>query len=180
VPHLTGRKLFSTRLALASVWLWFVGMSVFSLGMHWSGLLGVPRRAWVSYLPHSVYERVYGSAHLPLTLVAIGGIILWLATITFYVVFFGTLFGRRLAAPVPIPFAQAFGGKESYAIEVGETLGREPVDVGSHLHLSPLAKVLEHLGLLTLITAVSTFAAYIPILWPFVTNMTAAHGWRVW
>jgi cytochrome c oxidase subunit I len=60
VPHLAGRKLFSSRLALASVWLWFVGMSIFALGMHWSGLHGVPRRAWVSYLPDSVYERVYG------------------------------------------------------------------------------------------------------------------------
>jgi cytochrome c oxidase subunit I len=180
IPHLTGRKLLSRRFALASVWLWFVGMSVFSLGMHWSGLLGVPRRAWVSQLPHSVYERVYDSAHLPLTLVAIGGIILWLATIVFYVVFAGTLFGRRVAATVPIPFAQAFGGKESHAIEVDEPVGREPAGVAGHRHLSPLAKLLEHLGLLTLITAVATLAAYIPILWPLVTNLTAAHGWKVW
>jgi cytochrome c oxidase subunit 1 len=180
VPHLTRRKLFSPRLALASVWLWFVGMSIFALGMHWSGLHGVPRRAWISYLPQSVYERVYGSAHLPLTLVAIGGIILWLATITFYVVFAGTLLGRRLEAPVPIPFAQAFGGKQSYAIAVGENLGCEPAGVVAHPHLSPLAKVLEHLGLLTLITAVATIAAYIPIFYPLVSNMTAMHGWKVW
>lgn len=180
VPHLTRRKLFSPRLALASVWLWFVGMSIFALGMHWSGLHGVPRRAWISYLPQSVYERVYGPAHLPLTLVAIGGIILWLATISFYVVFAGTLFGRRLATPVPIPFAQAFGGKQSYAIAVGENLGREPAGVVAHPHLSPLAKVLEHLGLLTLITAVATIAAYIPIFYPLVSNMTAMHGWKVW
>jgi cytochrome c oxidase subunit I len=180
IPHLTGRKLLSRRLALASVWLWFVGMSLFALGMHWSGLLGVPRRAWVSQLPHSVYERVYGSAHLPLTLVAIGGIILWFATIAFYIVFAGSLLGGRLTAPVPIPFAQAFGGKESYAIEIGEPVGREPGGVAAHPHLSPLAKVLEHLGSLTLITAVTTLAAYIPILWPLVTNMTAAHGWKVW
>jgi cytochrome c oxidase subunit 1 len=123
---------------------------------------------------------VYGSAHLPLTLVAIGGIILWLATITFYVVFAGTLLGRRLEAPVPIPFAQAFGGKQSYAIAVGKNLGREAAGVVAHPHLSPLAKVLEHLGLLTLIAALATLAAYIPIFWPLVTNMTAPHGWKVW
>src|SRR5258708_28645383 len=96
IPHLTGRQLLSRRLALASVWLWFVGMSLFSLGMHWSGLLGVPRRAWVSQLPHSTYERVYGSAHVPLTLVAIGGIILILATIAFYIGFAGSLCVPRL------------------------------------------------------------------------------------
>ena len=175
VPHLTGRKLFSPGLALASVWLWFVGMSIFALGMHWSGLHGVPRRAWVSYLPHSVYERVYGAAHLPLTLVAVGGVILWLATIAFYAVFIGSLFGKRLATPVLIPFAQAFGGLESYAIG-----GRGPVGIVADKHLSPMARVLEHLGLLTLLTAVATLAAYIPIFWPFVTHMTAAQGWRVW
>ena len=160
---------------MASVWLWFVGMSVFALGMHWSGLHGVPRRAWVSYLPHSVYARVYGSAHLPLTLVAVGGVILWLATIAFYVVFVGSLFGKRQATPVAIPFAQSFGGRETYAIGDGGA-----VDIVADQHLSPMACVLEHLGLLTLLTAVATLAAYIPIFWPFVTHMTAAHGWRVW
>jgi cytochrome c oxidase subunit I len=57
---------------------------------------------------------------------------------------------------------------------------REAVVVSANPHISPIAKVLEHLGLLTLITAVATLAAYIPILWPLVTNMTAAHGWKVW
>lgn len=180
VPHLTGRRLFSPRLALVSVWLWFVGMSVFALGMHWAGLHGVPRRAWVSYLPQSVYDRVYGAAHLPLTLIAVGGIILWLATIAFYVVFIATLFGRSLVEPVPIPFTQAFGGKETYAIGVGEIQGSEPVGIVAHPHLSPLSKALEHLGILTLVTAVATLAAYIPIFWPFVFHLTAAPGWKVW
>jgi cytochrome c oxidase subunit I len=140
----------------------------------------VPRRAWVSQLPHSVYERVYGSAHLPLTLVAIGGVILWLATIAFYTVFAGTLFGRQRTETVPIPFAQAFGGKERQAIQAEEPPICETVSVSEHQHISPLAKVLEHLELLTLITALAVLAAYIPILWPMVTNMTAAHGWIVW
>lgn len=76
LPHLTGQRLLSRRLALASAWLWFTGMSVFALGMHWAGLHGVPRRAWVSMLPRSVYDRVYGDAHLALILVAVGGCIL--------------------------------------------------------------------------------------------------------
>ena len=175
LPHLTGRQLLSRRLALASVWLWFVGMAVFALGMHWAGLHGVPRRAWVSFLPQSVYERVYGAAHLPLTLVAIGGVVLWLATAAFYVVFLGSLATRRLAMPEPIPFAQAFGGQESYAVTAGE-----PVGIVAHKDMSPLARVLEHLGALTALTAVATAAAYIPIFWPFLTHATAAPGWNVW
>ena len=180
VPHLTGHRLFSPRLALASVWLWFAGMSVFAIGMHWAGLHGVPRRAWVSGLPHGVYERVYGAAHLPLLLVAIGGVILWLATIAFYAVFFGTLVRRRASGPVQIPFAQAFGGRESYAIQLPGVAASEPAGIVAHPHLSPLARVLEHLGVLTLITAVATLAAYVPVFWPFLGTVTYATGWKVW
>ncbi len=175
MPHLTGRRLLSRRLALFAAWAWFVGMSVLALGMHWAGLYGVPRRAWVSFLPRSVYDRVYGDAHLALTLIAAGGIVLWAATLAFYVVFLGSLFTRRLAEPVRIPFAQAFGGAESYTIG-----GGEPVGIVAHQHLSPLARALEHLGALTALTAAATAAAYVPIFWPFVHNITQAHGWTVW
>lgn len=175
VPHLTGRRLLSRRLALAAAWLWFVGMSVFALGMHWSGLYGVPRRAWISFLPHSVFERLYGGGHLPLTLVAIGGVILWLATIAFYVVFLGSLFTRKLTAPVAIPFAQSFGDRPGYTISPDGT----EAAVARH-ELSPVASVLEHLGALTALTALVTLAAYIPIFWPSVTHVTAAPGWKVW
>ena len=175
VPHLTGRSLFGPRLALASVWLWFAGMSILGLGMFWGGLYGVPRRAWISYLPSSVYERVYGAAHIPLTLTAVGGVILWLAIAAFYAVFVGTLFGGKRNASVPIPFAQSFGGLETYAITADGPAGI----VAGHA-LSPLAKVLEHLGLLTLLTALITVAAYIPIFWPFIHHVTAAQGWVVW
>ncbi len=175
MPHLTGRRLLSRRLALAAVWLWFGGMSVFALGMHWAGLHSVPRRAWVSFLPHTVYERVYGAAHLPLTLVAVGGVVLWLATLCFYVVFLGSLFTPQLVRPEPIPFAQAFGGRESYALTEGE-----PVGIVAHSQLSPLARVLEHVWALTALTAVATAAAYIPIFWPFLQHVTRAPGWVVW
>ncbi|RYC31301.1 cytochrome C oxidase subunit I [Lichenibacterium minor] len=175
MPHLTGRKLLSRRLALVAAWLWFGGMSVFALGMHWAGLHGVPRRAWVSFLPQTVYDRFYGDAHFPLTMVAVGGIVLWLATFCFYVVFLGSLFTRRLSTPVPIPFAQAFGGAESYSLD-----GGEPIGIVAHRHLSPLAKALEQLGLITAFTAVATAAAYVPIFWPFVNNITRAQGWSVW
>src|SRR5690606_29482701 len=50
LPHLTRKPLFSNRLALWASWLWFVGMMVFALGMHWQGLLSVPRRAHIANL----------------------------------------------------------------------------------------------------------------------------------
>ncbi len=51
VPALTGRRLFAPKVALAQTYLWFVGMCLMSLSMHWAGLLGSPRRASdVAYL----------------------------------------------------------------------------------------------------------------------------------
>lgn len=174
IPHLTGRRLFSNTLALWSVWLWFGGMSVLALGLHWGGLYGVPRRAWVSGLPQRSYEQLYGHAHLALSLVAVGGIILWAATFAFYVVFFGTLFGRRGERPA-IPFAQSFGGRESYALNLTGAPSA-PVGIVAHPQHSKLAGLLEHLGILTAITLVATLAAYIPVFWPFVTHVTHAPG----
>jgi cytochrome c oxidase subunit I len=175
LPHLTGRRLLSGGLARIAVWIWFIGMCVFSLGMHWSGLLGVPRRAWISFLPHEVYDSIYGSAHVPLTLVAVGGVILWFGIIAFYVVFLGSLFTPKLVAPERIPFAQAFREREGRAGSLGGLSAAVPP------HGPPsLARGLEHLGWLTTLTAAITLAAYIPIFWPFVSHVTAVHGWKVW
>ncbi|MEE3504158.1 cbb3-type cytochrome c oxidase subunit I [Acidiphilium acidophilum] len=159
IPHLTGRALFSRKLALISIWLWFIGMSVFSLGMHWAGLFGVPRRAWVSELPHSEYTHVYGVAHFPLILVGVGGVILWGATAAFYVVFFGSLFGgKRNETPVHIPFTEFLAGPEG----------------------SRLAAILEYLWPITGLTFLVTIAAYLPVLIPFFQHQTFAPGWMVW
>jgi len=164
LPHLTGRRLLDRRGALLAVWLWFSGMSIFSLGMHWAGLFGVPRRAWVSFLPRTVYDHVYASAHVPLVLVGVGGAILWLAAAAFFTVFFASLFTAKLRDPEPIPFAQVFAPAADHAD------GTVPA----------LTRVLEHLGMLTLLTAAATAAAYIPIFWPFLNHITAAPGWKVW
>lgn len=161
LPHLTGRRLACPRLALSSAWLWFVGMGIFGFGMLWSGLEGVPRRAWLSSLPHSTYLQVYGDAHTALILVGVGGCILWLAALCFYTTFYGSFFTGPVEKPVEIPFA-------------------EKLDVHDGAPISPLSKVLEHLGLITLFTACITIAAYGPMLWPMVHHMDLVPGWKVW
>lgn len=159
IPHLTGRALISRRLALVAVWLWFIGMMIFALGMHWGGLYGVPRRAWISALPHSEYMRIYGVAHLPLILVGVGGVILWGATAAFYIVFFGSLaFGPSVEKPVNVPFTEFLAGPEG----------------------SKLASILEYLWPITGLTFLATMAAYLPVLIPFFQHQTFAPGWNVW
>ena len=106
VPHLTGRRLFSNRLALASAWTWFVGMMIFALGMHWQGILAVPRRALVSAAP----DWAYANAAVPQAITGVSGVFLLIAVILFFTVLFGTIFaGDRLSESErpAIPFVDA-------------------------------------------------------------------------
>jgi cytochrome c oxidase subunit 1 len=51
IPRLTGRRLWNPNLALWQTRIWFVGMLVMSISMHYAGLLGAPRRtAEVAYM----------------------------------------------------------------------------------------------------------------------------------
>ncbi len=59
-PKMTGRALYSTRMALHQLWLWFVGMLILTLPWHQLGLAGQPRR--ISSTP---YDESFVQAWLP-------------------------------------------------------------------------------------------------------------------
>ena len=159
LPHLTGRRLYRPKLALWSVWLWFLGLMIWGFAGHWAGMDGVPRRAWVSALPHDQYMQLYGAVHLALIIVGIGGVIAAVGAILYYIVFFGTLFGQKEPkAMVEIPFTEYITSSEG----------------------SVLARVAEPLGLWTLITFVITLAVYIPVFWPMLTHPIHAPGFVLW
>ncbi|MDY0330267.1 MAG: cbb3-type cytochrome c oxidase subunit I [Thiomonas sp.] len=159
LPHLTGRKLYSPKMALAGVWLWFLGLMTWGLGGHWAGMDGVPRRAWVSALPHDQYMQLYGAVHPALIIVGIGGAIAAIGAVLYFIVFFGTLFGKKEpGAMVEIPFTDYITPAEG----------------------SVLARVAEPLGLWTLITFVITLAVYIPVFWPMLTHPIHAPGFVLW
>jgi len=52
-PKMTGRELYSTRLAVTQLWLWFIGMLVLTLPWHLIGLQGQPRR--ISSTPYDAH-----------------------------------------------------------------------------------------------------------------------------
>jgi cytochrome c oxidase subunit I len=62
LPHLLRKPLYSPAMALWASWTWFVGMMVFALGMHWQGILAVPRRAYISNLPAALAEAYANAA----------------------------------------------------------------------------------------------------------------------
>jgi cytochrome c oxidase subunit 1 len=103
MPHLTGKKLWSDKVALWQAWLWFIGMAIFSRGMHWVGLLGAPRRTMLG-----VAMENYGNPEwqIPLLMVGIGGQILLVSGILFFTNMIMTAFFAKQKAEVEMPVAE--------------------------------------------------------------------------
>ncbi len=105
VPYLTGKKLWQPKAALIQVWLWFVGMAIFSNAMHVVGLLGAPRRTPLGLAPYIPSEW---SGHL--LRVGIGGAILFVSVYLFVVVVAVTALSKKKAEAseqVQVPVAEA-------------------------------------------------------------------------
>jgi cytochrome c oxidase subunit 1 len=103
IPHLTGKALWSKKLALWQAWSWFVGMLIFSRGMHWIGLLGAPRRTMLG-----VALGNYGSAdwRVPTLMTGIGGLILFVSAILFFTEVVMSAYFSKEKAEVEMPVAE--------------------------------------------------------------------------
>ncbi len=156
VPHLTGRRLFSPTMALASAWTWFVGMMVFALGMHWQGLYAVPRRALVSAAPEGTYDGIA----LQQALTGVSGVILLVALVLYFTVLFGTIFGGAKLSESQRP-----------EIPFVETVELRPVGV---------MRVLDMVWGWFLVAAILVAVAYLPTLIDMLFNQVGIQPYRLW
>ena len=110
IPHFSGRKLWSKKLGVIQAWVWFVGMAIFSRGMHLMGIWGAPRRTMLgaaAYIPPDWKA--------PLAFVGIGGSILFTSALLFFFDALMTVFaGEKLPVEeIPdMPVAEALSGPE--------------------------------------------------------------------
>jgi cytochrome c oxidase subunit 1 len=111
VPLLRGRALWSPRLALAQVWLWLVGMVNVSNALHRLGLMGMPRRTRIMAAPYVTPEW---KAVLPL--VGIGGTLLFVSAMLYFLVLILTVVASRKPYVGDVPFAEALSGPESVPV----------------------------------------------------------------
>jgi cytochrome c oxidase subunit 1 len=104
LPKLAGKELWNRKVALAQAWLWFIGIIVFSNGLHVLGLhFGAPRRSMLGAAP---YTQPEWSPFL--IQAAVGGTILFVSYILFFVNVVGTVFAsRKLERPIEMPVAEA-------------------------------------------------------------------------
>ena len=98
VPYLTKKPLWCKKCAVVQVWLWFIGMTIFSNGMHVVGLLGAPRRTPLGAAPYIPEEW---AGHL--LRVGIGGVILLFAVYLFVAVMIGSVLTKKKLSEEPEP-----------------------------------------------------------------------------
>lgn len=142
LPRLTGRRLHFLAAAQVQPYLWVLGMLLFGVVNHVTGVLGMPRR---------IYDFSYGSSPIAAqwaewtTISAVGGIILFVSAMMYVLVAVGTvLWGERVEPP---------------AVEYAEPL--EPVAPG------PL--VWDRIGMWTVIAAVLVIIAYAYPIWELLS-----------
>ena len=107
LPVLCGHALWGRRLALTQVWLWFVGMAIFSHAMHQLGIMGAPRRTMLGAAAY-----VQPEWRSLMAWVGIGGTILFLSSLLYFLNIVLTLVASRRPAPAPPEFAEAMSGPD--------------------------------------------------------------------
>jgi cytochrome c oxidase subunit 1 len=102
IPYLTGRGLWGRRLALASSWMYTIGVLIFARGMISAGLEGMPRRTFRAEATYDNPAWDLGGA-----LTGIGGTIMFVGILLFFIVIAVTIFaGRPGEQPADIPWSE--------------------------------------------------------------------------
>ena len=95
VAKLTGKRI---KLPTCNIWvpyIWTLGIMIFSSGGFVSGAGGEPRRTNLGLSYANPQSPLYqANWHFSAIFTSVGGIIMTIAALMFFVVFFGTLFGR--------------------------------------------------------------------------------------
>lgn len=111
---IAGKKIFLPRVNVIIPYLWTIGILIFSTGLSWGGLIGEPRRTnlGISYL--NPKSELFTPEWVPTTLLALaGGIIMFIAGLLFFVVFFGTMLRKKSAeGMLELPVSEALHDEE--------------------------------------------------------------------
>lgn len=151
-PSVTGKKLFSRKMAVVQLWMWFIGMLILTLPWHILGLLGQPRRIGVS--PYG--EEITKAWDPHLYLMFVGGVILFVSA-TLLIVNLAMTHLKKKAAETPVM---------RYA---------EPLNP-----IINLPKLLNGFGFWTLVIVVYMIASYgYPIFQFFTMDEIGTFPWSI-
>lgn len=91
LPQITGRKLWAPKVAVAQALFWFVGVMIFARGMHWSGILGMPRR-----VPMTLATYWLPQWDLPSLFTAVGGSIMYIGGLLYFLIVVASFFTQKV------------------------------------------------------------------------------------
>jgi len=154
VPYLSGRALWSPRLALAQAWIFFVGQVIFSESLHRLGLMGMPRR---SQIAAAQYDLPEWHAWYNSPLVAVGGTILLIAGLLYLLNMVLTVTISRQPAAVEVPLGEYAAGE-----------------------MPRVHTLLDRWRPWVTAAIVLTLVSWLPPLFTIITTLTAVRGVRVW
>jgi cytochrome c oxidase subunit I len=114
VPYLTGRRLWSPRMGVASSWVYTIGVLIFARGMISAGLEGMPRRIFRVQAAYDNPAWDLGGA-----LTGIGGTLMFVGLLLFFIVMLMTVFaGKKGEGPVDIPWSETLTAPARSGFEV--------------------------------------------------------------
>ncbi len=115
---ISGKKIFLPRVNVIIPYLWMIGVLIFSTGLMWGGLIGEPRRTNLGLTYLNSKSDLYHPAWVPTTELALfGGIIMFVAGLLYFVVFFGTIFRKSTEAGVlDFPVSEAYHDEPRIAL----------------------------------------------------------------
>ncbi len=157
VPYLLQKPLFSPKLALWQAWLWAIGVLIFSRGQMSGGLDAQPRRTMLGEASYSLPGWEVAN-----WLTAIGGVVMTISGLLFFVVMIGTFLNKRAETP-----------------EERGALDPPMPDPPIHDHRKSW-KVFDRLGFWTLVAFILILIAYIPVLMLYLPAEFSSPGVRVW
>ena len=92
----SGKPVFLPRVNVIIPYLWVIGILIFSFGLSWGGLIGEPRRTNLGLTYLNPSNELYTPEWVPTTMMALfGGIIMTIAGVLYFIVFFGTMLRRK-------------------------------------------------------------------------------------
>lgn len=105
----SGKRIFLPKVNVIIPYLWVIGILIFSTGLSWGGLLGEPRRTNLGMTYLNPKHELYTPEWVPTTMLGLaGGIIMFIAGMLFFIVFFGTMLSKKKEeAVLELPVSEA-------------------------------------------------------------------------
>ncbi len=115
---LTGKTIVMPYANTLVPYLWTIGIFIFSSGLMWGGLLGEPRRTNTGMTYLNPESPLYTSDWVPTTTLAlIGGIIMTLAFVLYFISFFSMLFSKtKSVGSLVFPVSDAYHDEPRIAL----------------------------------------------------------------